>query len=123
VLQHVTLEVVPEDIEGSVEFWGLLGFERVEAPAALAEAFVWLEREGTQIHLERNSAPVVPPHGHVAVVVDDFEQAVERLRGAGFEVNPGREHLGAPRAKAAGPGGHLVELMKVPPRPGSVIET
>jgi Glyoxalase/Bleomycin resistance protein/Dioxygenase superfamily len=117
-LQHVTLEVLPADIEQSVEFWKLLGFERVEAPPALAETFVWMEREGTQIHLERNPSPVVPPNGHAAVVVEDFDATVERLRDAGFEVTPGREHWGAPRAKTIAPGGHLVELMAAAPGPG-----
>ena len=115
MLQHVTLEVSPGDIERSVELWTLLGFRRVEPPAALAETFTWVEREGTQIHLERNESPTVPAHGHAAVVVADFEQTVERLRVAGFEVMPGREHWGAARAKAVAPGGHLVELMAAPP--------
>lgn len=115
MLHHVTLEVVREDIEGSVEFWTLLGFERVEPPAALAETFTWMERARTQIHLERNESPVVPPHGHAAVVVEDFDRAVEGLRRHGFEVKPGREHWGASRAKATAPGGHQVELMSFPP--------
>jgi len=115
-LQHVTLEVPPGEIEHSVAFWELLGFGRVAAPAALAETFVWMEREGTQIHLERNPSPVVPPHGHAAIVVEDFEATVERLHGAGFEVTPGREHWGASRAKAVAPGGHVVELMASPPK-------
>jgi catechol 2,3-dioxygenase-like lactoylglutathione lyase family enzyme len=115
MLQHVTLEVAPDDVERSVEFWELLGFRQVEPPAALAETFVWVEREGTQIHLERNESPVVPPHGHAAVVVPDFEQAVGGLRKAGFDVTPGREHWDAQRAKAVAPGGHLVELMTAPP--------
>jgi catechol 2,3-dioxygenase-like lactoylglutathione lyase family enzyme len=117
VLQHVTLEVAPGEIERSIVFWELLGFARVEPPAALAETFTWMEREGTQIHLERNESPVVPPHGHVAVVVADFERTVERLREGGFEAQPGREHWGAPRAKATAPGGHIVELMATPPTP------
>jgi catechol 2,3-dioxygenase-like lactoylglutathione lyase family enzyme len=116
VLQHVTLEVSPADVERSLEFWRLLGFEPVEPPAALAESFAWVERGGTQIHLERNPAPTVPPHGHAAVVVADFDEAVERLRESGFEVAPGREHWGAARAKAVAPGGHTVELMAAPPR-------
>ena len=115
MLQHVTLEVAPEDIERSVEFWSLLGFRRVEPPPALAETFVWVERNGTQIHLERNESPVVPPHGHAAVVVADFEPSVERLRGAGFETTVGSEHWGSPRAKAVAPGGHRLELMAFPP--------
>ena len=117
VLQHVTLEVLPGDVERSVELWTLLGFAQVEPPAALAETFVWVEREGTQIHLERNESPTVPPHGHAAVVVPDFAGTVERLRAKGFEVTPGREHWGAPRAKTVAPGGHIVELMAAPPTP------
>jgi len=115
MLQHVTLEVAPADIERSVEFWALLGFRQVEPPAALADTFTWVEREGTQIHLERNESPVVPPHGHAAVVVADFEQAVERLTEHGFEVSRGREHWGAPRAKTIAPSGHRVEFMAAAP--------
>lgn len=115
MLQHVTLEVAPADIERSVELWELLGFVRVEPPPALAKTFVWVEREGTQIHLERNESPVAPPHGHAAVVVADFERTVERLRERGFEVAQGSQHWGAPRAKVAAPGGHRVELMAFPP--------
>jgi hypothetical protein len=115
VLQHVTLEVAPEDVERSVELWTVLGFAQVEPPAELAATFTWLEREGTQIHLMRTESPTVPPHGHAAVVVPDFEQAVEQLRQHGFEVVGGRQHWGAPRAKAVAPGGHRVELMAAPP--------
>jgi len=114
-LQHVTLEVAPGDVGRSIELWELLGFERVEPPAALAGTFVWMERKGTQIHLERNDSPVVPPHGHAAVVVADFEQTVGRLGDAGFEIHPGSEHWGAPRAKVVAPGGHRVELMAAAP--------
>lgn len=115
MLQHVTLEVAPEEIERSVELWDLLGFAEVEPPPDLAATFVWVEREGTQIHLERNRSPTAPPHGHAAVVVVDFEGTVERLRENGFEVHPGREHWGAARAKVLAPGGHQVELMAAPP--------
>ena len=115
MLQHVTLEVAPEDIDRSLELWALLDFEQVEPPPALAQIFVWVERKGTQIHLERNESPTIPPHGHAAVVVADFERTVERLREAGFDVTPGREHWGAPRAKVLAPGGHQVELMSSPP--------
>lgn len=115
MLHHVTLEVTPDDIERSLGLWALLGFEQVEPPPALAETFVWVERDGTQIHLERNESPTVPVHGHAAVVVADFERAVEGLRKCGFEVRQGREHWGAPRAKVVAPGGHQVEFMAAPP--------
>jgi catechol 2,3-dioxygenase-like lactoylglutathione lyase family enzyme len=117
MLQHVTLEVAPDDIERSLEFWTLLGFQQVDPPSALAETFAWVEHDGTQIHLERNDAPTVPPQGHAAVVVADFDRTAERLREHGFEVTLGREHWGAPRAKAVAPGGHRVELMAARPSP------
>ena len=61
----------------------------------------------------------MPERGHVAVVVPDFDLVVERLRGAGFEVRPGRELWGEKRAKATSPAGHVVELMAAPPPPAS----
>jgi catechol 2,3-dioxygenase-like lactoylglutathione lyase family enzyme len=114
MLQHVGIEVAPPDLERSVRFWELLGFERVEPPATLAE-FVWLERGGTQIHLLPTESPTVPGHGHVAIVAPDFEATFAALEEAGFEVKRRREHWGAPRAKALAPGGHVVELMASPP--------
>lgn len=114
MLQHVGLEVRPAEVAASVEFWELLGFERVEPPAALSE-FTWLQRVGTQIHLMPTEEPTVPPRGHVAVVVEDFEEALVRLRAAGFEALDRREYWDAPRAKASAPGGHTVEIMAAPP--------
>jgi catechol 2,3-dioxygenase-like lactoylglutathione lyase family enzyme len=116
MLQHVAVEVAPPDLERSVRFWELLGFARVEPPAALAE-FTWLERGGTQIHLLPTESPTVPSRGHVAVVVADFEGAVEGLIEAGFEVDRRSEYWGSPRAKAIAPSGHVVELMAAPPAP------
>jgi catechol 2,3-dioxygenase-like lactoylglutathione lyase family enzyme len=116
MLHHVGIEVAPADLERSVELWRALGFKRVEPPAALSE-FVWLEREGTQIHLMPTDRPTVPPRGHVAVVVTDFESTVEALRELGFEVERRRKHWGSLRAVVTAPGGHRVELMASPPRP------
>ncbi|MGN6257514.1 MAG: VOC family protein [Solirubrobacterales bacterium] len=116
MLHHVGIEVAPADIEATVGFFELLGFERVEPPVALRK-YTWLEREGTQVHLMPEEEPTVPSPGHLAVIVADFEAAVRRLREAGLEVEPKREHWGAPRALAFSPGGHRVELMAAPPAP------
>ncbi len=114
MLHHVSIEVVPTEIERAVEFFTALGFERVEPPPTLSE-FTWLEREGTQVHLMPEESPTVPPRGHLAVVALDFEATIARLRERGFEVEPRREHWGALRAHAIAPGGHRVELMAAPP--------
>lgn len=114
MLHHVGIEVAPADIERAVELFELLGFERVEPPPTLAR-YTWLERGGTQIHLMPNENPVAAPEGHLAVVAPELEATVERLREAGFEVEPKRAHWGAARALAHAPSGHRVELMAAPP--------
>jgi catechol 2,3-dioxygenase-like lactoylglutathione lyase family enzyme len=116
VLHHVGIEVAPGEIEAVAGFFELLGFARVEPPAALRE-YAWLEREGTQVHLMPEDEPTVPSPAHLAVVVPDFDETVRRLREQGFEVESRREHWGALRALALAPGGHRVELMAAPPAP------
>jgi len=118
MLHHVGIEVRPADVDRAVEFFAVLGFERVEPPPALAGEFTWLERGGTQVHLMHAEHPTVPERGHLAVVVPNFEETLERLHDRGFQTRPGREHWGAPRAHAVAPGGHRVELMTAPPQPG-----
>jgi hypothetical protein len=115
MLHHVGIEVAPVDVERATEFFGLLGFAEVEVPASLGDAFTWLERDGTQVHLMHEEHPDVPSRAHLAVVVPDFEGTLARLREHGFETRPGRRHWGAPRAHAVAPGGHRVELMAAPP--------
>ncbi|HEU4707354.1 MAG TPA: VOC family protein [Solirubrobacterales bacterium] len=116
MLHHVGIEVAPADIEATVGFFELLGFERVEPPEALRE-YTWLEQDGTQIHLMPRDDPLVPQAGHLAVVVPDFEEALRRLQAAGFAAERRREHWGSPRAWATAPGRHRVELMAAPPAP------
>ncbi len=115
MLQHVSLEVPPDEVERTVEFWGLLGFEPSEVPEEIADWVTWLTRDGTQIHLLHNEAATVPQLGHAAVVAEDWEEAIARLREAGFEVEEARDLWGAGRAFASAPAGHRVELMASPP--------
>jgi catechol 2,3-dioxygenase-like lactoylglutathione lyase family enzyme len=117
VLHHVSLEVKPDDVERSVEFFELLGFVRVPAPDPIAAFVTWLERDATQIHLIHTPEASAPPLGHPAVVASDFEDALERMRGAGFEVERANELWGEARAFALMPGGQRVELMAAPPHP------
>lgn len=115
MLHHVSLEVPPEDIPRSAEFWRALGFEPVPAPSEVAAYVTWLEHDGTQIHLIHTPEASVPTVGHTAVVTPDFEAALARLSDAGFEVQAARQLWGEPRAFAIAPGGHRVELMAAPP--------
>lgn len=115
MLHHVSLEVHPDHVDDCVACWGLLRFERVEAPEELGGYVTWLEREGTQIHLIHSEQPAVPALGHAAVAVDHFEATYAALEEAGHEVERHRELWGEPRAFVVMPGGHRVELMAAPP--------
>jgi catechol 2,3-dioxygenase-like lactoylglutathione lyase family enzyme len=114
MLHHVGIEVAPAEIERAVEFFALLGFERVDPPPSLA-GFTWLQRGDTQVHLMPEERPSVPRRGHLAVVTPDFDATLAALRDHGFELERRREHWGARRALATAPGGHRVELMAAPP--------
>jgi catechol 2,3-dioxygenase-like lactoylglutathione lyase family enzyme len=119
LLQHVSIEVPPAEIERTVEFWGLIGFTRVDPPEPIAEHTTWLEREGTQIHLIHAEAASVPALGHVAVVASDFDATLRRVAAGGFEVEEARQLWGRRRAFAIAPAGHRVELMQAPPPPST----
>jgi catechol 2,3-dioxygenase-like lactoylglutathione lyase family enzyme len=118
VLQHVSIEIPADQVDAAVEFWGLLGFERVESPEPLGGYVTWVERAGTQIHLIRTDAATVPVLGHAAVVVDGFTETLERVAAGGHQVEEARRLWGARRAFAIAPGGHRVELMESPPPTG-----
>ena len=115
MLQHVSLEVPPDETERMIEFWRLVGFEEVDAPEVLGDSIRWVERDGTQIHLILTEGHTAPLLGHAAVVASDHAEAKQRLRDAGFEVQDTRQLWGADRAFAIAPGGHRVELMQAPP--------
>jgi catechol 2,3-dioxygenase-like lactoylglutathione lyase family enzyme len=116
VIQHVAIEVRREDVDACLHFWWLVGFERVPAPDALAERSAWVQAGGTQVHLLFAESPVVPPEGHVAVVVDDYDATLAALRAAGFEPDPRTAHWGSPRSFVRCPAGHRVELMAFAPK-------
>ena len=98
-----------------MRFYELVGFRRVDPPPALRDRATWVERDGTQVHLMLADEPVVPPEGHHAVVVADYERTLDALREAGFDPEPRTEHWDAPRAFVRDPAGHRVELMSAPP--------
>jgi catechol 2,3-dioxygenase-like lactoylglutathione lyase family enzyme len=117
MLQHVTLEIRPDHVEPSLEFWALLGFDRVTPPPQLRDRFIWVMRGGTQIHLMPLADPVTTSQGHAAVVVDDYAATRDALADAGFEVRDGSNVWNAPRAFVRDPAGNLIEVMSEPPLP------
>jgi catechol 2,3-dioxygenase-like lactoylglutathione lyase family enzyme len=117
MLQHVTLEVPKARWEETVAFWGLIGFDPMQPPRSLRERFTWVTKDDTQIHLADVDTPICMDVGHVAVLPDDYDAAVGRLREAGFEPTPGARAWDADRVFVRDPVGNMIELMSAPPLP------
>ena len=83
MIHHVALETRFEDAQACVAFYALLGFARVEPPETLRDRAVWLALGAQQLHLLLTDEPDVPPQGHVAVVLGDYEAAIARARERG----------------------------------------
>jgi len=115
VIHHVAVETAPADRDALSDFFALLGFRRVDPPESLRERAYWLERGETQVHVLFADEPDVPPQGHVAVVAPDYDEAMDRLRAAGFAPEQRTQHWGSPRCFVVAPGGHRVEVMAFPP--------
>ena len=113
MLQHVSLEVRPDQVRDCVAFWELLGFVEIEPPPTLRR-FTWVERDGTHIHLVPRDNPAIPVEGHAAVVAPD-DETIARLEQHGFEPRPGSNAWGAPRWFVLDPAGHRVEVMSAAP--------
>ena len=114
MLQHVTLEVRPDQVRDCVRFWELLGFTELEPPPSL-HRFTWIGKDDTHIHLVPTDTPAVPVEGHTAVLAADAEGTVATLRDAGFDPQPGSNAWDAPRWYVLDPAGHRVEVMSAPP--------
>jgi catechol 2,3-dioxygenase-like lactoylglutathione lyase family enzyme len=126
MIQHVTRQIPPAQVDQCVQFYSILGFEPVPVPASVAGRAVWLGRSSAatdqtagattraageaQIHL-MPADYARPEQGHVAFVIEDYAATVARLRDAGFDVEARREHWGSPRAYVRDPASNLVELM------------
>ena len=115
-LHHVALEINRDDLEACLAFYALVGFEEVALPDdRLVDEARFLQGGPTQIHLVFADAPVIPPRAHPALLLDDYEGTLTRLREAGYEPKDRARYWGSPRAKLTDPAGHVVELMEFAP--------
>ena len=117
MIQHVTHRIPRSSLRDCVSFYEILGFRQVDPPPGIAGRALWLQAgDGDQIHLApADDAVTETQPGHFALVEANYENAVDRLRAAGHEVEPRREHWGSPRSYVRDPAGNLVELMERPP--------
>jgi catechol 2,3-dioxygenase-like lactoylglutathione lyase family enzyme len=116
MIQHVTRQIRPDQLDRCVRFYEILGYSPVAPPASVRGRAVWLGHAdgGPDLHLMVDGAATVE-QGHVAFVVAPYATVVARLTEAGFPVEPRREHWGSPRAYVRDPASNLVELMAEAP--------
>jgi catechol 2,3-dioxygenase-like lactoylglutathione lyase family enzyme len=118
MIQHVTREILPSQMDECVRFYGLLGLLPIPVPDSIGDRAVWLapsdQGRPVQLHLMATSN-ARPAPGHVAFVLGDYDTTVAQLRGAGHEVEPRAEHWGSPRAYVRDPAANIVELMASAP--------
>src|ERR1044072_3244874 len=107
------------DVERAVRFYtDALGLEEVPRPSTFDTPGAWLQGGGHHhIHLlaDTHEAELAIGYGnHLALVVDDLDATVERVRAAGVE--PGGEIIargdGVRRTFVTDPDRNMIELME-----------
>jgi catechol 2,3-dioxygenase-like lactoylglutathione lyase family enzyme len=122
MIQHITRVVPPAQLEACVNFYALLGFREVSAPAGLAGTARWLELDPahqpghpTQLHL-LPKADAVPEQGHLAIVASSYGPTLAALEGGGHAPEARTPYWGAQRSFIRDPAGNVVELMESAPQ-------
>lgn len=107
-IHHVT--VVVDDLEQSVGFYTrALGFRLDTSRPGNLRPGAWLDVGEQQLHLTVG-APGPSRGQHFAVLVDDLDAEVRRLRAAGFEVSDPAPVGAARQSFLADPSGNAIEL-------------
>ena len=112
-LDHVQLAMPPgREDEAEAFYCGVLGFERLRKPPALAaRGGCWFARGPVALHLgvEEDFRPA--RKAHPALVVDDLAALEAALRAAGVEVRPNDDRPPGTGSYADDPFGNRLEFM------------
>lgn len=118
-LHHVQLAMpVGQEDAARAFFVGVLGMTEVPKPPVLARRGGAWFREGTlEIHcgVEEPFAPA--RKAHPGILVDDLDEVVARLAGAGIEARPDDDFPGHRRVYADDPFGNRLEFLQPARRP------
>ena len=109
-LHHVNVVVPPERTEAVLPFYEALGLVRIAKP--LPGPGAWFDVPGgTQVHVSERPGERHPAQ-HFALVVDDLDGVVARLRDGGHPWRDVEPIGGARRGMTADPEGNAVELVE-----------
>ena len=113
LLEHVSV-TCPEDLENEVTTWyrDLLGLNEMEKPAGTRSKGAWFQIGDQQIHvtIDEHNPPKV---SHFGLVIDDFAEAVERLRSAGCHIEQASAIPGRRRCYTRDPAGNRIEIISL----------
>ena len=116
----ITPILVVDEIEPSLKFWvGQLGFEKtVEVPEGDKLGFVILQKEGTEVMLQtrasiqKDAGPaadaVLTSGSNLYIEVDNFAEALERVKGAEVLVPERTTFYGMREIWVREPGRHVL---------------
>jgi catechol 2,3-dioxygenase-like lactoylglutathione lyase family enzyme len=112
-LDHVQLAMPPgREDEAEAFYSGVLGFDRLPKPAALAaRGGCWFARGPVKLHLGVEESFRPARKAHPALVVDDLAELEASLRAVGVEVRPNGDRPPGTGAYAEDPFGNRLEFM------------
>ena len=119
-LDHVNV-TTPEELEEEVLSWygSCLRLERLGKPEGASERGGWFRLGDGELHVARDEHNP-PKRAHFAVVVDDLDAVIERLRGADCHIEQARPLPGRRRFFTRDPAGNRIEVMAFEGSPGGV---
>jgi len=113
-LHHVQMAMpVGEEDRAESFYGGVLGLERVEKPAVLADrGGCWFRQGSVELHLGVEDAFRPARMAHPGLLVDDLDAVRDRLRAAGADVVDAPGFGGFRRFHTFDPFGNRLELME-----------
>src|SRR5262249_39674559 len=113
-IDHVQLAMPPGQEERAREFFiGILGFEEVAKPEALAgRGGAWFKSGGANIHVGAENEFRPATKAHPALVVEGLDEIIRRCESARLPVVPAEEFGGWRRVHISDPFGNRIELME-----------
>jgi catechol 2,3-dioxygenase-like lactoylglutathione lyase family enzyme len=112
-LEHVQLAIPAGHEERCDEFYvALLGFSRLQKPPVLAaRGGRWYQRDDAVIHLGVDPHFSAATKAHPALVVESYDELLDRLAQADVEIRPGDSIPGRRRCHVSDPVGNRLELI------------
>ena len=112
-LEHVSI-TSPEELEEEVVDWyrSCLGLQEMEKPQGTRDKGAWFRIGDQQVHvtIDEHNPPKI---SHFGLVVDDFDELVERLRGAGCHIEQAGIIPGRRRFYTRDPAGNRIEIISI----------